>query len=176
MMESNRYSWATTPHKCDAPNDKGHYSNCDRGGTGAQNIIDALSSNGYGPGSDKTINTEQPFHVKVEFHESNGQFSSFSTTFTQGDNTQKMTSTESYLNNMTDDLKNNSAFVVSNWGGDASWLWRDRCSGDCNWPSLAIQNIKIVTGGAGPTPTPYDPNDFDFGDACKTGQDDDCAN
>ena len=86
-----------------------------------------------------------------------------------------MTSTESYLNNMTDDLKNNQAFVVSNWGGDASWLWKDRCSGTCNWPALAIQNIKIVTGGAGPTPGPYDPNDFDFGDSCATGHDDDCA-
>jgi len=33
IMEANTYAWHSTPHKCDSPNDKGHYSNCDRGGS-----------------------------------------------------------------------------------------------------------------------------------------------
>jgi hypothetical protein len=32
IMEANKWAWASTPHKCDAPSDKGFYSNCDRGG------------------------------------------------------------------------------------------------------------------------------------------------
>lgn len=89
-----------------------------------------------------------------------------------------MTDSDGYLANMTNDMKGNMAFVVSNWGGDASWLWHDRCSGSCNWPSLTISNIKITTGGAGPSPpqpTPIDPNNYDFGDACGSAHDDFCA-
>ena len=33
MMEANTYAWHSTPHKCDSPTDKGHYNNCDRGGS-----------------------------------------------------------------------------------------------------------------------------------------------
>ena len=51
-----------------------------------------------------------------------------------------------YLANMTDDLENGMAFVVSNWGGNAEWLWHDRCQGSCPWPELTISNIKITTG------------------------------
>jgi len=32
LMEANKYSYATTPHKCDAPDGDGHYSFCDHGG------------------------------------------------------------------------------------------------------------------------------------------------
>ena len=29
IMEADKYSWATTPHTCDNPNDKGFYYHCD---------------------------------------------------------------------------------------------------------------------------------------------------
>lgn len=32
IMEANKYAWATTPHKCDSPTDKGFYQNCDHDG------------------------------------------------------------------------------------------------------------------------------------------------
>ena len=88
-----------------------------------------------------------------------------------------MTNADPYLANMTDDLKNNMAFVISNWGGDASWLWKDRCSGGCNWPELRLTNLKIRQGGAGPSPAPtrIDPADFDFGGACASASDDLCG-
>ena len=65
-------------------------------------------------------------------------------------------------------------------GGDADWLWKDRCTGTCNWPTLSFTNIKVHTSGASPspgppTPSPIDPNDYDFGDACATKDADDCA-
>ena len=87
IMEANKYSWATTPHKCDSPNDKGFYNNCDKGGTCAQNIVDQLAYNGYGPGSDHTINTDLPFHAKVDFNSDNGKFSSFTVTMSQNGRT-----------------------------------------------------------------------------------------
>ena len=179
IMEANKWSWATTPHKCDSPSDKGHYYYCDQGGTCAQNIYDQLAWNGYGPGDSYTINTDQPFHAKVQFDSDNNQFSSFTTTFTQNGKTQSMTADCSYLNYMSDDVAENMGFVVSNWGGDASWLWHDRCSGSCNWPSLTLSNIKVTTGGVspgpGPGPSPIDPADYAFGDSCGTAHDDFCS-
>jgi len=76
----------------------------------------------------------------------------------------------SYLNNMSNDIANGMGFVVSNWGGDASWLWHDKCSGSCNWPELNVSNLTIKTGnvkpGPGPSPSPYNPSDYAFGDVC----------
>ena len=34
IMEANRYSFRSTAHACDAPNENGHYSACDHSGTG----------------------------------------------------------------------------------------------------------------------------------------------
>ena len=164
LMEADKYSWASTPHTCDAPSDKGFYWHCDQGGTCQQNIVDALAWNGYGPGDQYTINTNKPFHAKIDMHSG-----SFSTTLTQEDRTQVMTCNNGYMDQMAQDLENGMGFVISNWGGDASWLWKDRCSGTCNWPELSISNINITSGvspGPGPSPSPIDPSDYDFGDAC----------
>ena len=169
LMEANKYSWASTPHTCDAPNDKGHHYHCDTSGTCALNIYDQLAWNGYGPGSDHVINTDQPFHVKINLGEH-----SFSTILSQNGQEQNMTCHGDYFAGMANDLEKGQVFVISNWGGDASWLWHDRCSGSCNWPELTISNIKI-TSGATPTPVdPYNPADYDFGDSCATAHDDDC--
>ena len=129
----------------------------------------------YGPGSNYQIDTTKPFHAQIEFYEK-----AFRTTFTQGDNSQKMESVEDYMTGLSDQLNGKMAFVMSNWGGDASWLWKDKCTGTCNWPTLSFTNIKVSTGGASPTPSPptpspFDPSDYDFGDACKTKDADDCA-
>lgn len=32
IMEANKWSWATTPHTCDAPNEHGFYPHCDHDG------------------------------------------------------------------------------------------------------------------------------------------------
>ena len=65
IMEANKYAWASTPHTCNNPNELGHYDYCDKNGTCQQNTYDQLSWNGYGPGDDKTINTDLPFHVSL---------------------------------------------------------------------------------------------------------------
>lgn len=78
-----------------------------------------------------------------------------------------------YMDTMSADLERGMAFVVSNWAGDATWLWGDRCSGTCNESRLTISNITIT---ANDTPTPPPPVKFyDFGDACSSSHDDDCG-
>lgn len=149
LMEANKWAWATTPHKCDSPTNKGYYSNCDQGGQCQQDTAISLEWNAYGPGTNYTINTLKPFHTKITFEKSSSnQFSKFTTTWTQDGKTKSMSTDCSYLNYMSWDLYNGMGFVLSNWGGNASWLWHDKCSGSCNWPDLSISNIKVQTGGA----------------------------
>lgn len=117
------------------------------------------------------------FHAKIAFNEVNGQFASYSTTLTQGGNTVSMGCDNPSNNAMTEDMKH-MAVILSNWGGDASWLWKDACYGTCGSPNLTFQNIAVTTGGSGPSP-PYVPpvpptGDFTYGDACGTKSDDEC--
>ena len=49
IMEANTYSFRSTPHPCDTPDANGHYTNCDRGGTGPVDVQDQFK-NMYGPG------------------------------------------------------------------------------------------------------------------------------
>lgn len=84
IQEANRHAFKAVGHKCDAPNANGVYGNCDRGG---QCTIDVYYENrdggkAYGFGSEFTINTEKPFHVRTDFHETNNEFSGYSMTFT----------------------------------------------------------------------------------------------
>jgi len=45
---------------------------------------------------------------------------------------------------MTEDIKD-MAFAMSNWSGDASWLWKDSCGGGCENPTIIYKNINITT-------------------------------
>lgn len=85
--------------------------------------------------------------MNVSFDSSNDQFTKLTTLFSQDGKAQSMSTDCSYLNSMSSDLSKGMGFVVSNWGGDASWLWHDRCQGSCNGPELTISNIKVKTGG-----------------------------
>ena len=74
------------------------------------------------------------------------------------------------LASMNDSLKK-QVFVASNWRGDDWWLTKYGCSGSCQGePVQTISNLKVTSGGGPgpdpPTPGPYDPSDYDFGDAC----------
>jgi len=86
-----------------------------------------------------------------------------------------MTSDCSYLNNMSNDMAGGMGLVISNWGGDATWLWHDRCTGSCNNPQLTISNIKITSGHVKPpAPTPPSPAHYIFGNACANLSDGYC--
>ena len=180
IMEANTYAWHSTPHKCDSPNDKGHYSNCDRGGNCFQVAHQKLNGI-YGPGNQYPINTQKEFHVKFSV-DTDGNFK---VEFTQNGQTHSMASDGScfgYLGMIKNDLANNMALAISNWGtdwGTMSWLDQDTgCQGECNNnPTLVIKNIEY-TSGSGPSPGPGPkpgPTDFDFGSECQTKSDDDCS-
>ena len=148
MMEANKFSFATTPHACEAPDEKGFYRACDGDGHCNMNAYEKLDWNGYGPGETYTINTDLPFHVKVSFDtDSVGTFDKFTTTMTQNGRQQSMTAFDcDWSRDLTEDLRNGMGLVISNWSGNASWLWHDRCSGSCTMPELTISNIKVTTG------------------------------
>ena len=189
LQEANKYSWATTPHTCNSPNEHGHYDYCDGAGQCALNIVDQLQWNGYGPGQQYTINTEQDFHVKVSFEDadsSSGHLNSFSTTLSQNGREQTMTAYGcDYVNGMIKDISDGMAFVVSSWGEGISdpsvtnWLTKDRCSGVCNVHAQeTIKNIKITEGTikpSGPSPSDYDPSKYQFGQSCAHATDDLCG-
>lgn len=178
IMEANTFAWHSTPHKCDSPNDKGHYSNCDRGGNCFQIAHQKLNGI-YGPGGQYEINTQQEFHVKASW---DGD-ANFRIEMSQNGKTHAMSSDGScygYLSQIKHDIGSNMAIAVSSWGGprnDMSWLDGDTgCWADCNnSPTVTIKNIEY-TSGSGPSPGPKPgPGDFDFGDECKTKSDDDCS-
>lgn len=165
-MEANKWSWATTPHKCDSPTDKGFYYHCDQGGDG-QNIMNKLAWNGYGPGGQYTINTDKPFHAKLDITSSG-----FNTTLSQEGRTQSFGANDGYVSGMADQIAGKMAFVISNWYGDATWLWGNRCSGSCNMPELTVSNLKVKTGGVVPPPPP---GNYDWGKPCAHKNDGQCG-
>lgn len=83
IFEGNRFTMASVPHKCDAPNGK-HYEECDRAGCGS-NIYDQ-DEKAMCPDSTCTIDTNNPYTHSAAFEtSSSGQLSGIKNTFTQGD-------------------------------------------------------------------------------------------
>jgi hypothetical protein len=121
IMEANKHAFHATGHKCDEPTN-GVYRNCDRGGQCTLDIW-PTHSNAYGPGGSE-IDTEQPFHVKTEFHEDNGVFIGYSQTLTQGVRSIVMASGDcrQYLQHMSSDVTQ-MVFVMSHWeSGSLDWM------------------------------------------------------
>lgn len=146
IMEANKYAFQTTAHSCTYA-DNGHYSDCDHGGHCVQNSADIFNhqgQNAYGPGNWYTIDTTQPFNFKIDFNEDNGQFASFVTTLSQNGKSINTSCYDGSNNWMTEDIKD-MGFAMSNWSGDASWLWKDTCSGGCENPTIIYKNINITT-------------------------------
>lgn len=179
LMEANKYSFQTTPHSCNAPNAHGHYDWCDHSGQCAMNIVEQLSWDGYGPGSQYKINTDNEFHVKIYFDaDAHGNWIGLTTELTQNGRMQSMTTHCDYLHTLQKDVSDGMAFIVSNWEGDDSWLTKGRCSGGCPGNAVeTIKNINIKTGSSKPSKPsdPYDPAHYQFGDSCHHAGDDACA-
>ena len=146
IMEANRHAFQTTAHSCTYTGN-GHYSDCDHGGHCIQNSVDIFNhsgNNAYGPGNWYTIDTTQPFNFKIDFNEDGGQFSSFVTTLSQNGKQVQTSCYDGSNNWMTEDIKD-MAFAMSNWSGDATWLWKDACGGGCENPTIIYKNITITT-------------------------------
>lgn len=83
IMEANMYSYRATGHTCDTPNADGVYDNCDRDGQCHVDVLSDLGASFFAPDSTAGIDTNQEFHVKIDFHETNGLFSGYTIVMTQ---------------------------------------------------------------------------------------------
>ena len=113
-------------------------------------------ANDYGLGSEFTIDTTYPFHVKTEYHERDSLFVGYTTTLTQGDNTVVMTTGDCpYLNELTSTITQ-MAWTLSHWRDDTlTWLEHGVCTGTCEHDAVnKYQNLAFWTTGAGPAPEP----------------------
>ncbi len=155
LMEANQKSFQTTPHSCDAPNEHGFYSKCDTSGDCFRNSVIELGQKDFGPGTDYKINTLKNIHVRVDFHESNGEFTSFTTTISQDGKEVHLVGGCESNKLMTDDLKNGMVFALSNWYGGEPWLDRGICGGvnSCQNPTLTFTNMSFNTSGARAVPS-----------------------
>jgi hypothetical protein len=152
LMEANRHALQITPHRC-----TGATSGCDGGGcaVNSQSI-----SNGYGPSSSYTINTQNPFNVEISFITSGGQLSQITSVISQGSNSITLTHSNSncasgYLAGMTTAFETGLVPVWSFWSGSMSWLDSPACSSDSSdvsSPSFVFSNLVI-----GGTVTSYNP-------------------
>merc|ERR1712038_1345291 len=164
IMEANKYAFYTTAHKCEAPDAFGNYHSCDRPGTCTSNLLLEKTGSGphpdYMPGSTSGINTEQEFHVKIDFHEENGLFNGYTLKMTQGAKEVVYNKSDcSYLNAMTSDVQQ-MVFAISNWSGDdISWLQHDACTGTCSSVDTfsSFKNLVFTTAGSPPNPDPQPP-------------------
>jgi hypothetical protein len=146
-MEANKYAFQTTSHSCTYAGN-GHYSDCDHDGHAINNSVDDFNhqgKNSYGPGNWYTIDTTQPFSYKINFYNTGDQFTGYQVTLTQEGKTLDYSSYDDSLTWMSYDIVD-MAFALSNWSGDASWLWKDSCGGGCEDPTIVYKNIKITTG------------------------------
>jgi len=131
IMEANKYAFQATPHKCDPPTDKGHYTNCDKSGKGWMNLHNLGAS--YGPG--KSIDTNKWFHVKAEFKEEGGKLTGYGITLEQnGHSFSHMTTAADvpagYLDSLTWDVQYGMTFALTSWGSDWNTMkWLDGNTG-----------------------------------------------
>lgn len=66
LMEANKFAFHSTAHRCDAPTN-GIYDTCDRAGECTLNVLTNDRPGDFIPGSLDGIDTNQEFHVKVDF-------------------------------------------------------------------------------------------------------------
>ena len=79
MMEANKYAFKSIGHKCEYSN-YGDFTYCDRSGQCTIDVLTDEPRGVYEPGSTSGIDTNREFHVKQEFHQTDGVFTSYSTT------------------------------------------------------------------------------------------------
>jgi hypothetical protein len=160
LIEANRHALQITAHKCTSLT-----SGCDAGGC-ARNTKNI--PNGFGPGSNFQINTENSFNVAITFKTTSGQLSSITSVISQGTNSITITHDSScgsgYLSGLDQALSYGMVPVWSFWSGGMSWLDSPACSSDNDEiPSSQLKFVfsNLVVTGAGkivspppPPPTP----------------------
>jgi len=151
LFEANNRAMQVTPHKCDTPQGK-FYPHCDGGGCGINTY--KTNPNGYGYGTQYTINTQLPFVVSISFITSNNVLSEIHTVISQNGKTFDFSHNDArcgngYLASMTNAFKGGMLPTFSYWGSTAatmSWLDIPPCTNNdnCNTgTTVTFSNIKV---------------------------------
>ena len=69
IMEANTWAYKAVSHACNEPDANGYYDWCDGAGTCAVDIILDHPETAYGPRSQYEINTNEEFHIRVDFNQ-----------------------------------------------------------------------------------------------------------
>jgi hypothetical protein len=159
LFEANRHAIQITPHRCSG-------GSCDGGGC-AKNTQSI--SNGFGPASTYTINSLNPFTVKVSFTSSSGTLTGITSVISQttSGTTKSITLTHgsecgtNYLSDMGTALAAGMVPVWSFWSGDVSWLDSPACPNENNEVkgNFIFSNLIVsgTTGAISPPPPPPPP-------------------
>lgn len=136
ILEANTAALAVTPHTCSPPDEKGHYSACDKGGCSVN--PHKSSPTLFGPGAGFTVDTTRPFSVLTAFptDPATGNLASVTTTVAQGAASFVLSHTDAtcgagYLAAMTAPLAAGMVPAISVWGDSGqtmSWLDVPPCS------------------------------------------------
>jgi len=159
MNEGNKETQQITNHACTG---KGSYNGhpdweCNKYGDPE---LKTLPSD-FSPGTQNTINSDEPFTYSQRFDANGGDFI-FTTTMTQEGRSKvlQMGPGNAQLNAMLKDLEKGMAFVTGYWfAEDMNWLDGAECGSGpehCNQNPAYISNWRITTN-APPAPTPPTP-------------------
>jgi hypothetical protein len=168
MMEANKYAFRSTSHKCDISN--GNYSNCDKNGKCSSDVLIDKPSGVFAPGSSTGIDTNQVFHVKQDFHESDGAFTGYTTILSQDGREVVLSQTgcSDYLGKMSADMTQ-MVISISNWGSDNfDWFQHGACSGSCSQSNTlsTLSNLSFKTTRVTPKIPESVEVDYAYGDDC----------
>jgi len=159
IMEANTHAFQSTLHNCDAPTG-GEYTYCDRIGCSESTRKAAAV---YGPGSGYSIDTRQPFEVRSEFFEREGELVGLRTTLVQQAKQVVLSHTScdaGYLKTLTAPLKSGMALSITYWGQDASsmaWLDSPACGNQECGASAGQGILSNISIAPIPVGTVFDP-------------------
>ena len=141
MAEANRYTMASTAHKCDKPEGK-HYTNCDKVGCGT-NMFDT-SPTAMCPDEKCVINTQKPYRHRIDFIKGkDGNLAEIINSFLQDtrEHTFSACKDTQYLEEFSDDTKR-LVMTMSLWGNSYDTMkWLDGmtgCTGACEINDSAV--------------------------------------
>ena len=145
ISEANRFTMASVPHRCNAPDGK-YYDYCHHAGCGTN--IGNLSEDEMCPYSYCTIDTTKPYTHGTAFEtDSSGFLSGIKNTLTQEDRSYSFYTCgdSGYLLDMTKYLEDNMTLIFSQWGGERDTMsWLDGMTG-CDEDCALDQAISIFS-------------------------------
>eukprot|EP00405_Crypthecodinium_cohnii_P034349 CAMPEP_0206527044 /NCGR_PEP_ID=MMETSP0325_2-20121206/1106_1 /ASSEMBLY_ACC=CAM_ASM_000347 /TAXON_ID=2866 /ORGANISM="Crypthecodinium cohnii, Strain Seligo" /LENGTH=613 /DNA_ID=CAMNT_0054022363 /DNA_START=31 /DNA_END=1872 /DNA_ORIENTATION=+ len=168
IMEANNHAFQATPHRCNAPRN-GHYNRCDRNGC-FQNTKDL--NNSYGPSSNFTINTMEPFVVETSFPtNAAGELIGMRTVLRQASREVVLAHRScnlNYMKSLTAAMADGMSLRITYWGGSPETMsWMDspvcgdhqKCSGKHAGAGI-IRDIRVDGDMGQLSTTPSPPTDI----------------